>query len=117
MIGDLYEDKAYLARLLSDRDLLEHPNDRVLHLVADGLRYFDTRIDFWRQQNPLYARSAHYKQSVKENAKQKEKVRRKIEAGRTAKGRGAGFLPPIDQTATVTRTTTRSDTRTSHVVA
>lgn len=25
-------------------------------LVQDGLNYLDTRIDFWRQQEPLYAR-------------------------------------------------------------
>jgi hypothetical protein len=92
----LYEDKAYLAKLLSDRDLLEHPNDNVLALVSDGLRYFDTRIDFWRQQNPLYARSAHYKQSVKDNAKAKELVRQKIEAGRGERdAKKGGFLPPI----------------------
>lgn len=28
----------------------------IYDLVQDGLNYLDTRIDFWRQQEPLYAR-------------------------------------------------------------
>jgi len=93
LLGDLYEDKAYLSQLLSDRDLLEHPNDQVLRLVADGLRYFDTRIDFWRQQNPLYARHAHSRQA---HTRQKQKAAARKTP--VASGRGNGkpvVLPPI----------------------
>ncbi len=28
----------------------------ILGLVEGGLTYLDTRTDFWRQQNPMYAR-------------------------------------------------------------
>ena len=28
----------------------------IYDLVCDGLRYLDTRTDFWRQQKPMYAR-------------------------------------------------------------
>ncbi|RKO94660.1 hypothetical protein BDK51DRAFT_21948 [Blyttiomyces helicus] len=56
LLGELFDDKVYLEGLLSDRDFVEYPDERVLGLVAEGLRYLQGRIDFWRQQNPLYAR-------------------------------------------------------------
>ncbi|KAJ3167003.1 Tetratricopeptide repeat protein 25 [Geranomyces variabilis] len=56
LLGELYEDKMYLEELLSDRDFTECPDEQVMSLVADGIRYLGTRIDFWRQQNPIYAR-------------------------------------------------------------
>ncbi|KAI8803697.1 hypothetical protein BJ742DRAFT_682853 [Cladochytrium replicatum] len=56
LLAELYDDKVYLQQLLSDRDFSSHPNPDVLHLVTEGLRYLNTRIEFWRQQNPLYAR-------------------------------------------------------------
>ncbi|KAJ3154122.1 Tetratricopeptide repeat protein 25 [Geranomyces michiganensis] len=56
LLGELYEDKMYLEELLSDRDFTESPDEQVMSLVADGIRYLSTRIDFWRQQNPIYAR-------------------------------------------------------------
>eukprot|EP00842_Homolaphlyctis_polyrhiza_P006418 jgi/Hompol1/6778/HPOL_000934-RA len=56
LLGELYEDKLYLQELLSDRDFVDYPDERVLTLVSEGLRYLNTRIEFWRQQNPLYSR-------------------------------------------------------------
>ncbi|KAI8615717.1 hypothetical protein BC830DRAFT_1054318, partial [Chytriomyces sp. MP71] len=56
LLGELYEDKVYLQDLLSDRDFVDHPDEEILELVHGGLRYLDTRVDFWRQQYPLYAR-------------------------------------------------------------
>lgn len=56
LLGELYQDKLYLSELIKDRDFVEHPDENVSQLVNDGLRYLHTRIDFWRQQFPLYAR-------------------------------------------------------------
>ena len=56
LLGELYDDKVYLAGLLQDRDFKDYPDENIHKLVNDGLRYLNTRLDFWRQQNPLYAR-------------------------------------------------------------
>ncbi|KAJ3308171.1 Tetratricopeptide repeat protein 25 [Blyttiomyces sp. JEL0837] len=56
LLGELYEDKLYLQNLICDRDFVEYPDDEVISLVNEGLRYLSTRVEFWRQQNPLYAR-------------------------------------------------------------
>jgi tetratricopeptide (TPR) repeat protein len=56
LLGELYEDKCYLSNLISDKDFVEHPDPEVMNLVNEGLRYLTTRLEFWRQQNPLYAR-------------------------------------------------------------
>lgn len=42
----------YLAGLANDKDFAEFPNDVVTVLAKEGLRYLNTRVDFWRQQNP-----------------------------------------------------------------
>ncbi len=41
---------------MHDKDFQDFPDDHVQNLVAEGLKYLNTRIGFWRQQNPLYAR-------------------------------------------------------------
>ncbi|KAJ3207300.1 Tetratricopeptide repeat protein 25 [Dinochytrium kinnereticum] len=56
LLGELYEDKCYLQSLASDRDFVDHPDTAIMDLVNEGLRYLTTRLDFWKQQNPLYAR-------------------------------------------------------------
>ncbi|KAJ3215201.1 Tetratricopeptide repeat protein 25 [Clydaea vesicula] len=103
LLGDLYDDKAYLSKLLSDRDLIEHPNDHVLRLVAEGLNYFNTRIDFWRQQNPLYARQTHqlkYYKPLKTKHHEddvlinKKKIKRVVDEHNK---KNRVHLPPIDQ--------------------
>ncbi|KAJ3192260.1 Tetratricopeptide repeat protein 25 [Irineochytrium annulatum] len=56
LLGELYEDKCYLQSLVGDRDFVDHPDPEVIKLVGEGLRYLSTRVEFWRQQHPLYAR-------------------------------------------------------------
>jgi tetratricopeptide (TPR) repeat protein len=56
LLGELYDDKVYLEGLLTDRDFRDFPDDQIIDLVQDGLRYIGSRVEFWRQQNPLYAR-------------------------------------------------------------
>ncbi|KAJ8329109.1 hypothetical protein QVD99_004819 [Batrachochytrium dendrobatidis] len=56
LLGELYEDKVFLQELLTDHDLASYPDEQVKSLVNEGLRYLNTRVEFWRQQHPLYAR-------------------------------------------------------------
>lgn len=56
LLGELYDDKMYLSELMNDKDFKDYPDEDVGVLVHDGLRYLTTRIDFWKQQYPLYAR-------------------------------------------------------------
>ncbi|KAI8818625.1 uncharacterized protein EV422DRAFT_537714 [Fimicolochytrium jonesii] len=56
LLGELYKDKMYMEELLSDPDFTDCPDEQVMSLVTEGIRYLQSRIDFWRQQNPLYAR-------------------------------------------------------------
>ncbi|KAJ3413865.1 Tetratricopeptide repeat protein 25 [Chytridiales sp. JEL 0842] len=56
LLGELYDDKLYLQNLMSDKDFVDHPDQEIIGLVNEGLRYLETRLEFWRQQNPLYAR-------------------------------------------------------------
>jgi tetratricopeptide (TPR) repeat protein len=55
-LGELYEDKLYLEGLLSDKDFVDFPDDEIATVVQEGLRFISTRVEFWRQQNPLFAR-------------------------------------------------------------
>lgn len=55
-LGELYEDKVYLQSLLSDKDFVDFPDDEISTVVQEGLRFISTRVEFWRQQNPLFAR-------------------------------------------------------------
>lgn len=55
-LGELYEDKLYLEGLLSDKDFKDFPDDEIVTVVQEGLRFISTRVEFWRQQNPLFAR-------------------------------------------------------------
>lgn len=57
LLEELYEDKVYLSLLRQDQDFLDFPDPAVKELVDDGLIYLNTRVGFWRQQNPLYSRS------------------------------------------------------------
>lgn len=56
LLGEIYEDRVYLSKLLNDKDFVENPNNEVLQLVSEGLTYLSSRLEFWRQQNPLYSR-------------------------------------------------------------
>ncbi len=37
--------------------------DAIWSLANNGLDFLDSRTEFWRQQKPIYARKAHYRQS------------------------------------------------------
>ncbi|NXP03827.1 TTC25 protein, partial [Thinocorus orbignyianus] len=59
LLGELYDDKAYLEKLLKDKDLMESSTKegiKVSELVLGGISYLDARGDFWQQQKPIYAR-------------------------------------------------------------
>ncbi|NWS78107.1 TTC25 protein, partial [Crotophaga sulcirostris] len=59
LLGELYADKAYLEKLLKDKDLMESITKqgiKVADLVRSGISYLEKRSEFWRQQNPIYAR-------------------------------------------------------------
>lgn len=56
LLGNLYSDKEYLNDMRNDRDLKNYPDTTVNGLVDEGLVFLDNRLDFWKQQNPIYAR-------------------------------------------------------------
>ncbi|XP_074417633.1 outer dynein arm-docking complex subunit 4 [Larus michahellis] len=59
LLGELYADKAYLEKLLKDKDLMESSTKqgiKVADLVLSGISYLDARSEFWQQQKPIYAR-------------------------------------------------------------
>ncbi|NXK41299.1 TTC25 protein, partial [Piprites chloris] len=59
LLGQLYDDKTFLKKLLKDEDLMEtsmRQGGKVRDLVLDGISYLNQRRDFWQQQKPIYAR-------------------------------------------------------------
>nr|XP_014350291.1 PREDICTED: tetratricopeptide repeat protein 25 isoform X1 [Latimeria chalumnae]XP_014350292.1 PREDICTED: tetratricopeptide repeat protein 25 isoform X2 [Latimeria chalumnae] len=59
LLGELYNDKEYLEKLLRDEDLTKgntRTGEKVKDLILNGIAYLDTRTEFWRQQKPIYAR-------------------------------------------------------------
>lgn len=56
LLGELYGDRVYLERLMNETDKSTDTGKNIYNLVCDGLRYLDTRTEFWRQQKPMYAR-------------------------------------------------------------
>ncbi|KAK7092323.1 outer dynein arm-docking complex subunit 4-like [Littorina saxatilis] len=56
MLGELYGDKRYLEKLLTESDDQTKTGKIIYDLAEEGLTYLDTRTDFWRQQKPMYAR-------------------------------------------------------------
>ncbi|XP_043085613.1 outer dynein arm-docking complex subunit 4 [Puntigrus tetrazona] len=59
LLGELYSDREYLAKLLQDEDLIKgkiRTGERVQDLIVGCISYLDTRTAFWQQQKPIYAR-------------------------------------------------------------
>lgn len=56
LLGELYSDKEYLEQLMADQGFHGSSSKQIYDLVQEGLDYLHTRIEFWRQQEPLYAR-------------------------------------------------------------
>ena len=54
LLGDMYADMEYLENLLEDKDFKINENETVRQLAVEGLNYLDSRIEFWRQQKPIY---------------------------------------------------------------
>ena len=57
--GELYVDRQYLEQLSRDETLIKDENGKcesILELINTGIKYLDTRTDFWRQQKPMYTR-------------------------------------------------------------
>ncbi|NXB82185.1 TTC25 protein, partial [Donacobius atricapilla] len=60
LLGALYADKAFLEKLLKDKDLMQSSTRqgvKVMDLVLGGISYLNHRRDFWQQQKPMYARA------------------------------------------------------------
>lgn len=59
LLGELYVDRQYLEQLSNDETLTKDENGKsesILELINAGIKYLDTRTDFWRQQKPMYTR-------------------------------------------------------------
>lgn len=56
LLGELYGDKQYLEKLLKVPGPSSNNGKPVKAMAQDGLVYLNSRTEFWRQQNPLYAR-------------------------------------------------------------
>lgn len=71
LLGELYGDKDFLEKLLSEDSLTSDSNPTnkdIREKIYDGLEYLHSRADFWRQQKPMYARKrdkAKQRQSAK----------------------------------------------------
>ena len=62
LLGELAEDHKYLQDLINDKDFADHPNMQVTACAIDGMNFLSARIEFWRQQNPIYARKSKNRQ-------------------------------------------------------
>ncbi|KAK3577964.1 hypothetical protein CHS0354_020803 [Potamilus streckersoni] len=56
LLGELYDDRQYLEKLLKETNSNTEMDKTISNLVNEGLNYLDTRSDFWRQQKPMYTR-------------------------------------------------------------
>ncbi|KAM3863785.1 outer dynein arm-docking complex subunit 4 [Diretmus argenteus] len=64
LLGELYDDKEYLEKLLKDEDLVKgktRSGARLQDLILNCITYLDTRTEFWHQQRPIYARERNRK--------------------------------------------------------
>ncbi|CAF1384950.1 unnamed protein product [Adineta steineri] len=60
LLGDLYEDRCFLDKIVNNSTVTKQntkSGDAIYQLASDGIDYLDNRTHFWRQQEPLYARS------------------------------------------------------------
>jgi len=44
------------------KDLNEFPNENIQKIIDQGLEFFDSRTEFWRQQKPIYSRKKEHSQ-------------------------------------------------------
>ena len=81
---------------ITTKDFMSHPNSTVSNLVQEGLKFLESRTDFWRQQKPIYARkkeasrlqekvkAAHKRQDVQREEREREKAE-KVKAAQEVK--------------------------------
>ncbi|CAF4370815.1 unnamed protein product [Rotaria sp. Silwood2] len=82
LLGDLYEDRAFLEKIINNTVVTKantKSGDAIYQLASDGLDYLDSRTDFWRQQEPLYARSRFIKKLEGDEESYKH-IRHELEA-------------------------------------
>ncbi|XP_059813764.1 outer dynein arm-docking complex subunit 4-like isoform X2 [Hypanus sabinus] len=59
LLGELYHDKEYLEKLLTDKELMKvntGSGGTVQDLVTGGISLLDAQTEFWREQKPIFAR-------------------------------------------------------------
>eukprot|EP00118_Oscarella_pearsei_P004651 m.20180 g.20180 ORF g.20180 m.20180 type:complete len:308 (+) comp27985_c0_seq2:33-956(+) len=80
LLGELYADRDYLEKLMGDSDFVHKQGDPAIYgLVQSGLSYLDSRVEFWQQQQPLYARKRErelrkWKPAAQRNPRGKKKT-------------------------------------------
>eukprot|EP00118_Oscarella_pearsei_P004650 m.20179 g.20179 ORF g.20179 m.20179 type:complete len:532 (+) comp27985_c0_seq1:33-1628(+) len=81
LLGELYADRDYLEKLMGDSDFVHKQGDPAIYgLVQSGLSYLDSRVEFWQQQQPLYARKRErelrkWKPAAQRNPRGKKKTK------------------------------------------
>ncbi|NXG19883.1 TTC25 protein, partial [Grallaria varia] len=83
LLGRLYDDKAYLEKLLKDEDLMQTSTRqglKVADLVLDGISYLSQRRDFWQQHKPIYARV--YERRLRQQTWNRDRKRKPAEVAR-----------------------------------
>ncbi|XP_065834285.1 outer dynein arm-docking complex subunit 4-like [Oscarella lobularis] len=79
LLGELSADRDYLEKLMGDSDFVHNRgNPAIYSLVQSGLSYLDSRVEFWQQQQPMYARKRErelrkWKPAAQRNQKPKKK--------------------------------------------
>jgi len=84
LLGELYADREYLEKLSQDETLIKDENGKsasILELITTGIKYLDTRTDFWRQQKPMYTRK---RERTMLRPATSESISKQIEAGHKA---------------------------------
>ncbi|NXR26006.1 TTC25 protein, partial [Cinclus mexicanus] len=84
LLGELYADKAFLEKLLKDKDLMQSSTRqgiKVMDLVLDGISYLNRRRDFWQQQKPIYARV--YERKVLRRERKQDKKQKPSDISRS----------------------------------
>ncbi|NXC36801.1 TTC25 protein, partial [Campylorhamphus procurvoides] len=84
LLGQLYDDKVYLEKLLKDEDFMQintRQGLKVGDLVLDGISYLNQRRDFWQQHKPIYARV--YERRVRQQRWTRVRKRKPAEVARS----------------------------------
>ncbi|KAJ3325079.1 Tetratricopeptide repeat protein 25, partial [Gonapodya sp. JEL0774] len=110
LLGELSEDREYLEAFINDKglyqivlsawfsrlidrilrsDFLHHPNPAITDLVRQGIHYLDQRLEFWRQERPLYARTdkGQIREAARLRRREAEGIRQKALAAKEREGK------------------------------